>query len=760
MAQKLDADLNIIQNSDIEIQIDPLTKDLNIIQALDDEPNDVGGLSSAELKAKFDEAGNVIKNFINDSLIPQVLGADATEAQREANEQQRQANEAQRQENETQRQENEAAREEAAAALNQSLSASVHQLEEDIEAAEAARNVWEDYNPAKAYVPGNKVYFLGSSYVNTAACQNVLPTVAANWQMIAKKGADSDEGMSQEEGDLRYLQLSGGAMTGPMQVLDPALPGSPIPLGYLVPDSISVTRLPDKTVYEAGEAFQPGGMAVTAKDAGGGSWPVTDWSWEPGTVTEETEAATVSLGRPHGASLTAALPFEPAKLPYALWTPLPYAQIWGPIAAGGGTLVAAPAEGYNGGKAAYSEDGGRTWLPSLDDAALRLGSTTARWGPPVYGGGKNWVVVVSTRDDEVAYSEDGGRTWRQGTGMILPSHSSSHWNPPVYGGGSWVVSAYQVYASGNVMVSKNGGKTWAAADLPVSQEWQPPVYGGGLWIMIPYRTDSAQAAYSEDGGETWEELTLPVAPYYGSLAYGGGVWIIASSDGKSLRSEDGKTWEPLPLLAGSAFTPIVYGGGVWIMPPSSSAKASSIQYSGDGGETWETAALPVTQRWAPPAYGGGVWVFPPYGGYASQQAAYSEDGGKTWGLAELPVSQKWGAPVYGGGLWVMGLYEYNSSQQMAYSADGGKTWEALKLPASMGWGTPVYGEGGWAMAVSGTTSAPSSAVFAPIVRALAPLPGEEASPAAVRVPPVEAKINALLAENAALAAAVERGLSL
>lgn len=759
MAQKLEQDLNIIQNSGIEIKLDLLTEDLNIIQALDDEPNDVGGLSSAELKAKFDEAGNAIKNFINDSLIPQVLGADATEAQREANEQQRQANEAQRQENETQRQANEAARQEAAAALNQSLSASVNQLEEDVEAAEAARNVWEDYDPAKTYAPGNKVYYLGSSYVNTAACQNVLPTVEANWQMIAKKGADGGGGLSPEEGDLRYLKLEGGVMTGPVQVLDPALPGSPIPLGYLVPASISVTRLPDRTVYEAGEAFQPGGMAVTAKDAGGGSWPVTDWSWEPGTITENTEAATVSLGRPHGAPLTAALPFKPGKLPYALSATLPYTQSWGPIASGGGTLVAAPAEGYNGGKAAYSEDGGRTWLSSLNDAILHINSSTAAWTPPVYGGG-NWILISTQSIAQAAYSEDGGKTWASGTGMSNPP-SSSHWNTPVYSGGSWVVSAYQGYASAKVMVSKNGGKTWAAAALPVSQKWQPPVYGGGLWIMIPYETDSAQAAYSEDGGETWEALTLPAAPYYGSLAYGGGVWIIASTNGKSLRSEDGgETWEALPLLAGHAFTPVVYGGGVWIMPPSSSAQASSIQYSGDGGETWETAALPVTQRWAPPACGGGVWVFPPYGGYASQQAAYSEDGGETWGLAELPVSQKWGPPAYGGGLWVMGLYEYNSSQQMAYSADGGKTWEALKLPASKGWGTPVCGGGGWAMAVRGSTSAPAFAAFAPIVRALAPLPGEEASPAAARVPPVEAKISALLAENAALAAAVERGLSL
>ena len=41
------------------------TTDLNIIQALDDEPNDVGGLSSAEFKEKFDTAGNTLQTFAN-----------------------------------------------------------------------------------------------------------------------------------------------------------------------------------------------------------------------------------------------------------------------------------------------------------------------------------------------------------------------------------------------------------------------------------------------------------------------------------------------------------------------------------------------------------------------------------------------------------------------------------------------------------------------------------------------------------------------
>lgn len=210
MTQKLDADLNIIQRSGIEIRIDPITRDMNIIQKLDDEPNDVGGLTAAQLKAKFDEGGNAIKSYINDILIPQVLGADATEARRAANEAQRQDNEARRQTAESRREAAEAERREA----------------------EEGRSIWEDYNPAKSYAPGNKVYYLGSSYVNTAPCAGVPPTDGGHWQMIAKKGADSDEGMSQEEGDLRYMQLTGGDMTGPMTVQAPTAAMHPATKAY------------------------------------------------------------------------------------------------------------------------------------------------------------------------------------------------------------------------------------------------------------------------------------------------------------------------------------------------------------------------------------------------------------------------------------------------------------------------------------------------------------------------------------------------
>lgn len=80
MEKRLTEDLNVVANSNLEIQL--LDGDLNIIQKLDDEPNDVGGLTSAELKAKFDESGNIIKKYINETLIPAVLTDDATEESR------------------------------------------------------------------------------------------------------------------------------------------------------------------------------------------------------------------------------------------------------------------------------------------------------------------------------------------------------------------------------------------------------------------------------------------------------------------------------------------------------------------------------------------------------------------------------------------------------------------------------------------------------------------------------------------------------
>lgn len=59
--------------------ITPLNEDLNIIAALDDEPNDEGGLTSAAFKAKFDEGPNAIKTYLNNTMSPNIT-SDITAA--------------------------------------------------------------------------------------------------------------------------------------------------------------------------------------------------------------------------------------------------------------------------------------------------------------------------------------------------------------------------------------------------------------------------------------------------------------------------------------------------------------------------------------------------------------------------------------------------------------------------------------------------------------------------------------------------------
>lgn len=56
--------------------ITQLTDDLDIIAKLDDEPNDVTGLNPDVAKAKFDEAGNIIKDYINDVLIAGIIATN------------------------------------------------------------------------------------------------------------------------------------------------------------------------------------------------------------------------------------------------------------------------------------------------------------------------------------------------------------------------------------------------------------------------------------------------------------------------------------------------------------------------------------------------------------------------------------------------------------------------------------------------------------------------------------------------------------
>lgn len=54
------------------MSINKFEKDMNIVSALPDEPNDVGGLTAEQFKGKFDEGGIAIQQYINETLLPQL----------------------------------------------------------------------------------------------------------------------------------------------------------------------------------------------------------------------------------------------------------------------------------------------------------------------------------------------------------------------------------------------------------------------------------------------------------------------------------------------------------------------------------------------------------------------------------------------------------------------------------------------------------------------------------------------------------------
>ncbi len=58
------------------MSIPNLNKDLAVVQKLNDLPNSTDGLTAAQLKAKFDEAGLEIQSWINNTLIPALKAAN------------------------------------------------------------------------------------------------------------------------------------------------------------------------------------------------------------------------------------------------------------------------------------------------------------------------------------------------------------------------------------------------------------------------------------------------------------------------------------------------------------------------------------------------------------------------------------------------------------------------------------------------------------------------------------------------------------
>ena len=345
--------------------------------------------------------------------------------------------------------------------------------------AEKARNVWEEYSAGKAYVPGNKVSFNGSSYVCTAASTGHAPTDTAYWLLIAQKGADG-----KGAGDmLASVYDPKGKAQDVFQYADAKASAAQSAAATYTDDKIAAIPTPDvsgqiethNTAENAHSAlFQTVNSAAAAAKSAAAN------------VQANLKTHTADKNNPHNVTADQAgaaakdlsnvqfgLAFEAATLPSS--------EIWQSVCYGNDEFVAVAT---NSNKAAYSVDG-ITWT------AATLPSSESWWSV-CYGNDE--FVAVATNSNKAVYSAD-GITW---TAAKLPVPES--WQSVCYGNGKFVAVAY----GGSKAVYSADGITWTAATLPGSEGWQSVCYGNGKFVAVA--DESNKAAYADASPSIVEQL--------------------------------------------------------------------------------------------------------------------------------------------------------------------------------------------------------------------------------------------------------------
>lgn len=183
-----------------------------------------------------------------------------------------------------------------------------------------------------------------------------------------------------------------------------------------------------------------------------------------------------------------------------------------------------------------SEDGGRSWLSSIDGVPRRWWNTTywIEFDPEVRG--RVWGVMSrvhdlprpkmwrstspATYEGGVCLSEDGGRSWRAASDGMDPTAATHILLDP-----SSPADARVLYVAGfgrGVYKSSDGGRTWTLKNRGIEGR-EPFAWRlardphGTLYLIVARRTEDGSynnpgdgALYrSDDAAETWTRLPLP-----------------------------------------------------------------------------------------------------------------------------------------------------------------------------------------------------------------------------------------------------------
>ena len=174
------------------------------------------------------------------------------------------------------------------------------------------------------------------------------------------------------------------------------------------------------------------------------------------------------------------------------------------------------------------------------------------------------VLWAVGKDGKIIRSEDAGKTWvRQTTGLHTNFQSIAAWDAQ---------KAVVVANEGKGLVTADGGKTWQAISMPVSD------MGSGKVLRVRLDPQGRAWAVSEinvilrsvDFGKTWERLTqVDDDVAWNDIAFTGeGTACVVGEFGRlACSADDGVTWEPRPtnvepsLMSISVSRPAARAGG-------------------------------------------------------------------------------------------------------------------------------------------------------------------------------------------------------
>jgi hypothetical protein len=154
-----------------------------------------------------------------------------------------------------------------------------------------------------------------------------------------------------------------------------------------------------------------------------------------------------------------------------------------------------------------------------------------------YQGGR---FVAANDDGQRTYSSD-GKTWMHGSGADTLKTSEVAFGNGVFVG----------VGGGDVVVSKDGGATWAAAQ-------QLAVAGQGLVFAQGHFTVLASGhVFTSTDGSAWDDHAVKGVTG-GGIAYGHGTYILVQGTNRR-RSKDGLAWDPAIIGGQNSLEWVAFG---------------------------------------------------------------------------------------------------------------------------------------------------------------------------------------------------------